>query len=100
MLVQSHEDVIDLLPALPDEWADGAFGGVCTRGGFELDMTWKDRCVAEVVILSKAGHVCRIDDGAPFNVLHDGAEIALKMNEDGSIEFDTVKGGTYKLVRK
>ncbi|WP_372808130.1 glycosyl hydrolase family 95 catalytic domain-containing protein [Pontiella sp.] len=100
MLVQSHEDVIDLLPALPSEWADGAFEGVCVRGGFELDMVWKDRRVAEVAILSKAGKRCRIDDGAPFAVLQDGQEIATKRNGDGSLEFETVQGGVYTLVRK
>lgn len=42
MLVQSHRNRIELLPALPDAWASGALRGVCLRGGGELDMEWKD----------------------------------------------------------
>ena len=38
MLVQSHEDVIDLRPALPDEQMDGRFDGVCAHGSFKLDV--------------------------------------------------------------
>ena len=37
MLMQSQDGFIKLLPALPDEWSDGEFKGVCTRGAFELD---------------------------------------------------------------
>jgi len=99
MLVQSHEELIDLLPALPDEWKEGRFDGVCARGGFELDIKWKDKTISEVEILSKAGNICRIDAGGNFKVLKEGRRIASKTNKDGSIEFDTIKGGYYKLIR-
>ena len=42
MLLQSHESVIDFLPALPKEWSEGSFEGVCARGGFELNFQWKN----------------------------------------------------------
>ena len=42
MLMQSHEGVIDLLPALPKNWPTGHFDGVCARGAFELKMLWDD----------------------------------------------------------
>jgi len=100
MLVQSHEGVIDLLPALPDEWSEGRFDGVCARGGFELDMKWKDKIITEVDIISKAGEICRIDDVSNFKVTKDGKKVAAKTNKDGSVEFKTVKGGWYKLIRK
>lgn len=100
MLIQSHEGVIDLLPALPDEWADGEFDGVCARGGFELDMEWQNNKVSEVEILSTSGNVCRIDAGGKFEVTKDGKKVAAKTNADGSLEFKTIKGGVYKLVSK
>lgn len=100
MLLQSHEGSIDLLPALPDEWSEGRFDGVCARGGFELDMTWKEKSITEMEILSKAGEICRIDDGGNFKVTKDGKKLVVKTNKDGSIEFKTIKGGVYKLVQK
>jgi alpha-L-fucosidase 2 len=54
MLVQSHEDVIQLLPALPKEWNSGKFYGVCTRGAFELNLEWENGVTKKVEILSKA----------------------------------------------
>jgi len=97
MLAQSHEGVIDLLPAVPNEWSTGQFDGVRVRGGFELDMVWKDKKIARVEILSTAGKPCRIVAGYGYKVTRNGKEIAIKTNEDGSIEFDTIKGGKYLL---
>ncbi|MBQ7840071.1 MAG: glycoside hydrolase family 95 protein [Lachnospiraceae bacterium] len=42
MLVQSFEDEIILLPALPKEWPDGSLEGVRIKGGHELNLIWKD----------------------------------------------------------
>jgi alpha-L-fucosidase 2 len=100
MLVQSHEGVIDLLPALPDEWANGKFDGVCTRGNFELDMRWENSELSEVKVLSKSGNVCRFDAKGKCKITKDGKTVASKTNTDGSIEFKTVKGGVYNIVRK
>jgi alpha-L-fucosidase 2 len=100
MLVQSHEGSIDLLPALPDEWSEGRFDGVCARGGFELDMQWKDKTITEVKILSKAGENCLIDNGANFTISTDGKKVDIKTNKDGSVEFQTTVGSYYLLTRK
>lgn len=40
MLVQSDEDGIHLLPALPDAWGDGSIRGLRARGGVTLDFAW------------------------------------------------------------
>lgn len=100
MLVQSHEGVIDLLPALPDEWTEGEFDGVCARGGFELDMKWGDHTITGLSVLSKAGKTCRINAGETFKVTKDGKKVAVKTGTDGSIEFETLKGGLYQLTKK
>lgn len=100
MLIQSHEGSFDLLPALPDEWSEGRFDGVCARGGFELDLKWKDKTITELEILSKAGEICRIDDGANFKITKNGKKVASKTNKDGSVEFQTTAGCKYLLTNK
>ena len=98
MLLQSHEGMIDLLPALPDEWSEGRFDGVCARGGFELDIKWHHKAITELEVLSRAGNACRIDLGRKCRVTMEGKRIHTKSYPDGSIEFKTTKGGQYKIT--
>ncbi len=55
MLVQSNENEIRLLPALPDAWSEGSVKGICARGGFEIEMTWSNKNLNKVIISSKKG---------------------------------------------
>jgi alpha-L-fucosidase 2 len=98
MLMQSHEGMIDLLPALPRGWYSGRFNGVCARGAFELDMSWQDGKIISVGVLSKDGQVCRIKTGINAKVRSQGKLIRSKSLPDGSIEFDTLKGGKYLIT--
>ncbi|MBN2417358.1 glycoside hydrolase N-terminal domain-containing protein [bacterium] len=100
MLMQSHEGVIDLLPALPENWSDGRFDGVCARGAFELDIEWKAGVVSRVTVLSKKGETCRINPRVTVEIMSDGQWIRSKKYKDGSVEFKTKAGATYTLVQK
>ena len=60
MLVQSHDGFIYLLPALPKAWKDGSISGLRCRGGYEIDMEWKDGVLAKAVVRSSLGGICRI----------------------------------------
>ena len=42
MLVQSHEGVIELLPAPTAAWREGVAYGLKARGNIEIDIRWKD----------------------------------------------------------
>lgn len=60
MLVQSHDGVIHLLPALPDAWPNGAVTGLVTRGGFVVDIAWKNGELTQVKLHSRLGGVARL----------------------------------------
>jgi alpha-L-fucosidase 2 len=53
MLLQSDENEIRLLPALPDAWENGSVKGLCARGGFEIEMNWNNKKPEKVIISAK-----------------------------------------------
>lgn len=97
MLVQSHESALELLPALPDEWNTGSFQGVRLRGGFELNMDWKEGEVDHVEILSKKGKRCIIKMSDKTRVTSEGKNVKVKQRKDGTLAFDTLPEKVYVL---
>lgn len=97
MLIQSHEGVIDLLPAVPDEWDNGKFSGVCARGGFELSFEWANNKLTDVEIISNAGETCRIKIGSDCKILSSGRKVPKKEIKDGIFEFETDAGAMYSI---
>ena len=44
---------IELLPALPQNWKDGAVSGICARGGISVDMSWENNRVKTLTLITK-----------------------------------------------
>jgi alpha-L-fucosidase 2 len=63
MLVQCDAGEIRLLPALPSAWPNGHVTGLRARGGFEIDLTWKNGAVERVAVRSLLGGPLRLRRG-------------------------------------
>ena len=85
MLVQCVGGEIELLPALPRAWATGSVRGIRARGGFELDISWRDGILHRATLRSVSGGVAQVRyrDGLRKVRLHEGASTTLTASQFG-----------------
>ena len=100
LLLQSHEDELNLLPTLPASWQTGEVAGLLARGGFEIGMRWQNGRLTEATILSKTGNLCRIRSAAALQVTLQGKPSRVTRPEKDVVEFKTTLGATYNLISK
>ncbi|WP_299169829.1 glycosyl hydrolase family 95 catalytic domain-containing protein [uncultured Arthrobacter sp.] len=94
MLVQSHTDLIRLLPAVPDELSSGRVRGLVARPGIAVDLTWDNGLVSEAVLTPRrpeaAGErLIAIGDHIESVALTFGQSIRLRRNSaTGAIDVE------------
>jgi alpha-L-fucosidase 2 len=69
MLLQSHRDYVEVLPALPDAWSSGSFTGLRARGDFTVDLEWAGSTPTRCMVYSGSGGPLRIRFGGTEKVI-------------------------------
>jgi alpha-L-fucosidase 2 len=101
MLVQSFDDEIQILPALPHDWSGGSVKGLRAYGGFEISIVWKDQCIERVELTSSNGGDCLLRFCRPFvrkAFLSDSAGDTVCAVEAQVLRFSTVAGDEHRII--
>ena len=100
MLLQSNMGYINMLPSLPDVWANGSVKGLIARGNFEVSMKWANKNLAEATVLSNNGGTATVQtkNASLATVLDDeGNVMDVKAVSADRISFETEVGKTYTI---
>jgi len=97
MLLQSHLGSVDLLPALPKPWNEGNIKGLKARGGFEIDIYWKNGELIKSKFKSILGQECILKTSVPIRII-DINIFSTKTSEGYITTFKTIKGKSYQIV--
>lgn len=100
MLLQSHTDTLQLLPALPPTWKQGSAKGLRGVGNFTVDQKWNDGKLTEAVITSGSGLSCAVIYPGIFDrkvTDQTGTEIPVTILNENTIIIPTQINGTYTI---
>ncbi len=98
MLLQSDEDYIEILPAIPTNWDKGTYTGLIARGNFEVSVAWEDSVATKINILSNLGGKVAVKyNGFNDTVVYNskGEKITYVLSDNGILTFDSIAGETY-----
>ena len=85
MLLQSHNQELFLLPALPQEWAKGSIKGIRARGNFTVDLKWENNELKNALIYAVSGGICRIRTYFPVKIIEQKTKNTLGKKINASL---------------
>ena len=80
MLLQSSVGEIELLPALPAAWSEGAFNGLRARGGVEVSVAWKNGKLTSATLRPDRDTSCRVS--------YQGKKVELRLKKGKTVTLD------------
>jgi alpha-L-fucosidase 2 len=96
MLLQSQNDELHLLPALPDAWPAGSVRGLVGRGNFVVDLRWRGGKLASATVLARSGGHCMLRTAMPVRVA--GVPVRSRKTAIGyTTTFAARKGARYEV---
>ncbi len=81
MLMQSQDNEILILPALPKAWPSGKINGIVARGGFEVDIEWAERKLTQLTVKSLLGNDAKLRYGSIYK--------QYQMEKGGTLKFNS-----------
>jgi len=100
MLVQSHQNAIDLLPSLPQDWSSGYVRGVRARGGYELEMEWEAMKLKWVKIKATKTGLVSLNLATEGTLAFQDQESTFEAVTNGDYQFQVEAGKTYSLINE
>ena len=99
MLLQSHTDTLQLLPALPSTWPEGQADGLRAVGDFTVNQSWADGRLTTLVILSGSGRPLplRYPGIAHHTVRDQQGEVPVTTIDENTIVIPTTAGQWYEV---
>jgi len=94
MLLQSQNNVIELLPALPSSWQEGKVTGLRARGGFTVNITWSEGKLVSAEVVASAGRACRITYKSNLEIVNEHGQNIELQNDS----FIAEAGHKYKIT--
>jgi alpha-L-fucosidase 2 len=91
---------VDLLPALPQQWAEGSLTGVHVRGDAEVGMHWAGNHLVDATWTAKQNQLFRVKvpEGQHLrSATVNGRKLAVHESENGTVDLQLAKGQICKL---
>lgn len=99
MLLQSQNNELHLLPAIPARWENGKVSGLKGRGAYTVDMEWSEGSLSKATISADADGECRLRTNVPVSVK--GANFTCEQSGEYFLTvFSASKGKAYSVTKK